>query len=365
MGGSLIVGPAWIGDMVMAHTLVQNISAASPSQPVEMLAPPATAAIAGRMNEVSRVHVLEAAHGELGLAKRFRMGRKLSAQDFSRSYVLPNSWKSALVPYFARIPRRSGWLGEARYGLLNDKSALPEDDLPLMIERFMGLQEIGTSLQKPYPQPKLAVDSERQTTLFSELMLMQSSRAIALCPGAEFGEAKRWPAEHFAEIGAQALEQGLEVWLLGGPADREVCDRIAGAMSAKGAGLAKQGFANPAGQIKNIAGQTSLTDVIDLLAAASAAVCNDSGLMHVACAVDTPVIALYGSTSPGFTPPLHPEARALTLVEIDGGAKKLSCQPCFERTCRYDHGNCLSELAPEHVSRRLKTLGIFHGAQAS
>ena len=346
MTGTLIVGPAWIGDMVMAHTLVQKIRMALPEEPIEMLAPPATAGIAERMAEVSQVHVLETDHGELGLGKRFRMGRLLAKKKFSRSYVLPNSWKSALVPYFAGIARRTGWRGEARYLLLNDSAPLPAADLPLMIERFMGLQDIGEELRLPYPQPRLELDTDRQEQLLAEHDLHSANLSVALCPGAEFGQAKRWPEESFAAVAAWVLKQKGEVWLLGGPADREVCTRIVHSLGVLGS------------PVRNLAGKTSLSDAVDLLGAASAVVCNDSGLMHIACAVDTPVVALYGSTSPGFTPPLHAQAKALSLVDLDNGALKLDCQPCFERTCRFDHGDCLAKLSPTYVIERLQALSL-------
>ena len=353
MTGTLIVGPAWIGDMVMAHTLVQKIRLALPEEPIEMLAPPATARIAERMAEVSQVHVLETGHGEFGLGKRFRMGRLLANKKFSRSYVLPNSWKSALVPYFARIDRRTGWRGEARYLLLNDSAPLPKAELPLMVERFMALQEIGEELRPPYPQPRLELDEDRQEQLLAEHDLQRACPSVALCPGAEFGQAKRWPEQSFAAVAAWVLKQKGDVWLLGGAADREVCTRIAQSLGA------------PGSQVRNLAGKTSLSDAVDLLGAASAVICNDSGLMHVACAVDTPVVALYGSTSPGFTPPLHAQASALSLVDLDDGALKLDCQPCFERTCRFKHGDCLGKLSPAYVIDRLEALSLFKQEEVS
>lgn len=338
--------------MVMAHTLVQKLHQLHSDEALEVVAPPATAPIARRMAEVSKVHELSIGHGEFGFGKRLQLGRTLGSQNFSRSYVLPNSWKAALVPFLARIPERKGWLGEARYLLLNQTASLPAEQLPLMIERFMGLLDIGEMPSKPYPQPQLTVDSNRQEKLLDSYQLLQDGTAIALCPGAEFGQAKRWPSEHFVEVAKKSTSAGCEVWLLGGPADREVCTHIAGQVQT-----------HP-NMIKNLAGQTSLTDVVDLLAAVGAVVCNDSGLMHVACAVDTPVIALYGSTSPGFTPPLHPQALALTLVDLDDGRGKLDCQPCFQRTCRYEHGNCLGKLSPDYVLDQLEALGLLGGARA-
>lgn len=345
--------------MVMAHCLVQRIHGSNPDAPIHMLAPPATAPIAGRMAEVAQVHTLDIGHGELGLRKRWRMGRALAGYNYDRSYVLPNSWKSALVPFLARVPQRSGWLGEARKGLLNDTHSLPAERFPLMIERFMALQDIArytdsaqaNPLEQPYPNPVLQVDTERQQELLTTFGLEVGGGAVALCPGAEFGQAKRWPEEHFARVAAELVRAERQVWLLGGPADAKVCAAIVDAV--KGANVVA------ADALVNLAGRTTLTDAVDLLATASAVVCNDSGLMHVANAVDTPAIALYGSTSPDFTPPLHQKAVALTLVTLDGGVAKLPCQPCFQRECQFNHGDCLRLLTPEHVATQLRALGLL------
>jgi len=357
---SLVVAPAWIGDMVMAHCLVQGIRRAEPDAPIHLLAPPATAPLGARMAEIAQVHTLDIGHGEFGLGKRWRIGRKLASLGFERSYVLPNSWKSALVPFFARVPRRSGWLGEARGGLLNDTRKLPAEQLPLMIERFMALQHIArysgsepvSALAKPYPKPVLQVDHQRQQELLGVFELSEKRDAVALCPGAEFGQAKRWPVEHFASVAERLMTQGRQVWLLGGPADAPTCSMIAQTVTTNSSRFGQSALVN-------LAGKTSLTDAVDLLAAAAAAVCNDSGLMHLASAVDTPAIALYGSTSPEFTPPLHKDATALTLVTLDEGVNKLACQPCFERECRYGHVDCLRLLTPSHVESKLRSLGLL------
>jgi len=357
MNRTLIIAPAWIGDMVMAHTLVQRLVAADATHEIHMLAPPATAPIAQRMTEVAQVHELAIAHGEFGLRKRYQMGRELAGIGFSHSYVLPNSWKSALVPWFARVPHRSGWLGEARRVLLNDTAALQPEQLPLMIERFMALQDLGATqtpgyrLLKPYPRPALEVDVERQQQLGQQHGLHMDGTAVALCPGAEFGQAKRWPVEHVAAVARALLAASVPVWLLGGPADRDVCGAVVQ--------LVTESEVTTGPLLTNLAGETSLSDAVDVLAAARAVVCNDSGLMHVACAVDTPSVAVYGSTSPDFTPPLHSDAHALTLVDLDNGAGRLNCQPCFARECRYGHGDCLAQLSPTYVLDALTRLGVL------
>lgn len=347
----LIIGPAWVGDMVMAHCLVRLIAQQDAHAVIHVVAPPATATIAQRMAEVETVHSLEIGHGEFGLRARWRLGRLLAGRTWEQAYVLPNSWKSALIPWFARAKRRTGWRGEMRYGLLNDSVALPKQQWPLMIERFMALVDIKqTQLATPYAYPRLQVDDRHQVAGIEEFGLASDGRGIALCPGAEFGPAKQWPAAHFAALAQRCVEFGYQVWLLGGASDREVCARI-------------HGLCEPqiACEVKDLSGQTSLPMAVDLLAAATAVVANDSGLMHVACAVDTPVVAVYGSTSPDFTPPLHEAAQTISLVTLDEGVNRLACQPCFQRTCRYGHTDCLGRVSPDAVLAGLRRAGVQLG----
>lgn len=344
----LLIGPAWVGDMVMAHSLVRQIARKDPQAQIHVVAPGATAGIAQRMAEVDSVDRLDIGHGEFGLGARWRLGRQLAAQLWDHAYVLPNSWKSALLPWFARAKRRTGWRGEMRFGLLNDSKVLPKQQWPLMIERFMALTDLHqTELAKPYPYPLLQVDQEQQVTGIKKYGLRADGRAIALCPGAQFGPAKQWPAEHFATLAQKCIENGYQVWLLGGPADQEICARISGLCEPQ----------SPT-QMIDLSGKTDLLLAVDLLAAAGAVVANDSGLMHIACAVDTPVVAVYGSTSPGFTPPLHDLAQTISLVSLDEGANRLACQPCFQRTCRYGHMDCLTNLSPDAVLAGLARTGL-------
>ncbi len=321
----LVVAPAWVGDMVMAQPLIRLLGQRNPGAEIHVLAPPATAPLAGRMPGVAGSRVLDVGHGELGLARRLAAAREIRRQGFRQAVVLPNSLKSALVPAWAGIPVRTGWLGEHRYGLLNDRRRLDEARYPLMVERFLALAlEPDEPLPEPRPQPELTVDRDNQARLLAALNLEPCS-ALVLCPGAEYGPAKRWPAAHYAAVARHALRQGRPVWLVGSPRDAEICGRIAG--SAPG--------------VVDLAGRTTLLDAVDLLAAASAVVCNDSGLMHVACAVGTRVVALFGSTSTDFTPPLGARAEVLRLA--------LPCSPCFQRECPLGHLRCLNELDPERV----------------
>ncbi len=327
---ALIVAPAWVGDMVMAHTLVQALKAEEADAEIHMAAPSATAPLGTRMPGVHRVHELAVAHGALGWRERRRLGRALRGVGFDAAYVLPNSFKSALMPCWAGIPRRIGWLGEARFGLLNDWRRLDRDRHPKMIERFMALAyPPGQGLPQPYPAPVLTVDGVNRDALVERFGLATAAPVVILCPGAEYGAAKRWPADHFAALARERLKAGHAVWVIGSPGDREL-------------GVA---IAEAAPGTVNLAGRTRLTDALDLLSLADAVVTNDSGLMHVACALSVRVVALYGSTSPEFTPPLDANARVLSLG--------LDCQPCFQRDCPLGHLNCLRELTPDAVTRAL------------
>jgi len=330
----LVVAPAWLGDMVMTHCLVQLLVARHPSVTIDLLAPPATASLGERMPGVNATHLLQAAHGELAFAQRWRIGRHLAAEAYDQAIVLPNSFKSALVPLWAGIRKRTGWTGESRFGLLNDRRALQPDHYPLMIERFMALGlDAGLLLDKPYPRPQLEADDANAERLCGEFSLSRNA-AVAFCPGAEFGPAKRWPAEHYAALARALVAEGREIWLLGSMADRAVCTEIESLV--------------PKGLI-NLAGRTSLLDAVDVLSLADQVVSNDSGLMHVAAALERPLVALYGSTSPDFTPPLSGAAQILRL--------DLDCSPCFQRQCPLGHLDCLNQLSPDRVLAALAESG--------
>ncbi len=327
----LIVSPAWVGDMVMAHCLVQLLQHDDADLQIHMLSPPATEPLARRMSEVSRSWLLDVGHGELGLRRRRAVARRLAKEGYHQAIVLPNSFKSALVPFWAGIPVRTGWHGEVRIGVLNQRRRLDARRYPLMIERFMALGlPAGAPLRRPYPRPRLQIDQDNRDRLVREYQLVTSGGVLVLCPGAEFGPAKRWPAQHYATVARHGVAQGRQVWLLGSRGDCAVCGEIESRV--------------PSGLV-NLAGRTALADAVDLLSCADHVVCNDSGLMHVACAVDAPVTAVFGSTSPEFTPPLGERASVLRL--------DLPCSPCFQRECPLGHLRCLNELTPERVVEAL------------
>ena len=323
----LIVGPSWVGDTVISQSLLKLLAQQNPAAKIDYLAPPWTLPLLARMPEVRSGINNPFGHGAFRLGERRALGKTLGAGHYDHALVLPNSWKSALVPWFAGIPLRTGFRGEARWGLLNDLRELDAQALPQMVQRFAALAlPAGTALPSSLPMPALQSTDTQQQTLLAQLGLASNKPAVAFCPGAEYGPAKRWPEAHFSALARLLAARGCAVWLIGSPKDHAVAETIA--QGAPGACI-------------NLCGKTDIAEATDLLAASRLVVTNDSGLMHVAAAVGRPVIALYGSSSPQFTPPLSADARILTL--------DIECSPCFKRECPLGHFKCLNDLSPERV----------------
>lgn len=342
----LIVGPSWVGDMVMAQTLFLLLKARKPKVVIDVLAPAFTKPLLERMPEVSRAIPAPFGHGELKLKERYRLGRSLRSEGYQQAIILPNSLKSALVPYFAKIPRRTGWVGEMRWGLLNDLRRLDKKALPLMIQRFIAL---GLPKGHIFPtdpaKPHLNVTAEGVEQALQKQGIRQPDRPIlALCPGAEFGPSKRWPLSFFAELAKSKAADGWDVWLFGSKKDQAVTSKILAMTQASSQAIGQIG----GNRCLDLAGKTDLTEAIDLLSLANVVVTNDSGLMHIAAALKRPLVATYGSTSPRFTPPLSDQAEILTST--------LDCAPCFKRECPLGHQNCMQEITPERVSDAINSL---------
>lgn len=312
--------------MVMAQPLVAALR--HDRAEVHVLAPPATLPVAERLAGVAQAHRLAAGHGALAIKARWRTAEALRPLSFDRAIVLPNSFKSALVPWFAGIPVRTGWRGEHRHGVLNDLRR-PDAETPRLVDRFSALAAAAGTRPTHHPcrRPKLLADPRNRAALCAKLALDPAQPVVALCPGAQFGPAKRWPTQHFAAVAERSLAAGRQVWLFGAPGERSICDELA---------------AQAPGSL-NLAGQVGLADAIDLLTMAECVVANDSGLMHVAGALGRPVVALFGSTSPSMTPPLGPAATVLRTQQ--------TCSPCFQRVCPLGHTRCLTELAPQRVGQ--------------
>lgn len=328
----LIVGPAWIGDMVMAQSLFKFLKQRDPDCIIDVLAPAWSEPLLSRMPEVRKAIAVPVTHGELGLMARYRIGRSLRTEEYDQAIVIPRSLKSALIPFFAAVKRRSGYRGEMRYGLLNDIRLLDKELLKLVVQRYIALG-MDTDEAIPLtdvPYPSLSVDSEGGKKLMEYMGLHHDKPVVAFMPGAEYGPAKQWPAEHFAELARRLITDGYQVWQFGSEKDVAVAEEI-DALADNNTTV--------------LCGKTSLQDAIDLIAQVDVVVTNDSGLMHVAAALDKPMIAIYGSSTPGYTPPLSDRAKVLYLG--------LDCSPCFERVCKFGHTRCLVDIKVDHVIRMI------------
>ncbi len=309
--------------MVMTNSLLRTL-AARRQVPIDVVAPAWSHPLLLRMPEVRQGFQVEVGHGELGLGAWWRLARELGKREYAQAIVVPRSFKKALAPWLARIPRRTGIRGEFRYGLINDMRRLEWTRSRPMVERLCALGlEPGERLPEPLPYPHLRVDAAAQEAAMERLGLSASRPVAALLPGAEHGPAKRWPAPHFAELAQRLRDAGFEVWLLGSPKDAATGDEIVD--TSGGAAI-------------NLCGRTALLDAVDLLGAARVAVSNDSGLLHIAAAVGTPVVGLYGSSSPIYTPPLTEQREILYL--------DLHCSPCFEPECPLGHFRCMRDITP-------------------
>jgi heptosyltransferase-2 len=328
----LIVGASWVGDMVMAQSLFITLKQQHPDCQIDVIAPPWTLALLARMPEVSLAIEMPVVRNKLGLMERIKLGKQLRSHHYDQAILLPNTWKSALTPFFADIPLRTGYVGECRWGLLNDVRHLDKTVLTQTVQRFVALAFPATSCVPHCPAPIFNINPEHQQQLITQYALPTNCKILALCAGAEYGEAKRWPVTHYAAVARQKISEGWQVWLLGSPKDQAVAadiNRLAD------------------NSCIDFSGKTSMTDAVDLLSLADVVVSNDSGLMHVASALNKNLIALYGSSDPKFTPPLSDNAKIIYLG--------LDCSPCFKRDCPLGHTQCLTDIRPEQIIAEINT----------
>lgn len=330
----LIIAPAWVGDMVMAQSLFITLKQQQPGCQIDVIAPKWTLALVSRMPEVSLAIEMPLARGKLGLIERINLGISLRLNHYTQAILLPNTWKSALTPFFANIPIRTGYVGEMRWGLLNDIRRLDKTVLTQTVQRFVELaSKTQASVAPVCPEPRFYISSENKQQALTKFQLQTNKKILALCPGAEYGEAKRWPIEHFAQVAKEKLSDGWQVWLFGSPKDTQVTAQINDLSG---------------GLCVDLSGKTSIVEALDLLSLANVVISNDSGLMHVAAALDKNLIAIYGSSDPKFTPPLNAKAKIISL--------NLECSPCFKRECPLGHTRCLTEITPQQVIAELDSL---------
>lgn len=329
----LIIGPSWIGDMIMANSLFRLLKLQNPECVIDVLAPAWSHPVLERMPEVRRSIVMPVKHGVFDIKTRYQLGKSLRGEKYNQAIVLPNSWKSALIPFFACIPKRTGWRGEWRYGLLNDVRILDKKQYPLMVQRYLALGIVEAGLVPAHYQnyyPQLKIHSSTREVALKKHDISTEKPLLILCPGAQYGSSKRWLTEYFSKVAVYYLNKNWQVAILGGKDEKNLADKI------KMDCHAALAMTSPIDLT-----ETTLAEAIDLMSLADVVVSNDSGLMHVASALDRDTIAIYGSSSPDFTPPLSQKSVILS--------KALPCKPCFKRECPLKHLNCLKTITPEEV----------------
>ncbi|MFK5985133.1 MAG: lipopolysaccharide heptosyltransferase II [Pseudomonadota bacterium] len=336
----LIIGPSWVGDMIMAQSLFIVLKQQQPGLQIDVMAPGWSGALLQRMPEVTNFIKMPLGHGQLQLKERYQLGKSLRQQNYDQAILLPNSLKSALVPFWAKIPKRIAYVGEMRYGLVNDIRKLNKTILSKTVQRFVALAfppetallEQNINLEN-IPVPCLKVQQSEVQLALTKFFLNKDKPILSLCPGAEYGPTKQWPAKHYAAIAKAKQQQGWQVWIFGSKKDDALAQQINQLLDQTAI---------------NLCAKTELAEAIDLISLSSAVVSNDSGLMHMGAALGVAVIGVYGSTDPNFTPPLGDSSAVCTL--------NLDCSPCFKRQCPLGHTNCLEQLYPEIILTQLDKL---------
>lgn len=330
---SLLVAPQWIGDAVMSEPLLARLAARG--ERVTVAALPWVAPVYRAMPTVDAVEELPFAHGRLDWSARRALGRRWRGR-FDRAYVLPNSLKAALLPWFAGVPLRIGYHGEGRYGLLNRRLPNP-GGRPPMVAFYSGLAG-EVSATEAAARPRMSFPDRKLDAVTAAAGVARGAY-FAFAPGAEYGPAKCWPAAHYADLAARLHGRHAQpVLLLGSPKEQALCEEVAALANARHPGACRV-----------LAGPLALIDAMALIAAARGVASNDSGMMHVAAAFGVPQVAFYGSTSPLHTPPLNARAQVLWLKD----ELALDCAPCFERVCRFGHTRCLNEISPARADEAL------------
>jgi heptosyltransferase II len=324
--------------MVMAQSLFKTLKENDPTAQIDVLAPNWSRPLLERMPEVRASHVIPIGHGKLALQTRYQIAQSLKPLKFDQSIVLPNSWKSALIPWWADIPKRTGFLGEWRFGLLNDSRVLDKKRLPRMIDRFAALafpKNADPLIHVPHPRLEINPENVQRVVEKFSLQAQLNAKILALCPGAEFGPSKRWPEDYYAKIASLKQKEGWKVWIFGSQNDSPVAKSIQAALDEP---------------CVDLTGKTGLDEAIDLLSITSLVLTNDSGLMHIAAALDKPLVAVYGSTDPGFTPPLGNQSKIARTA--------IACSPCFKRECPLLHHRCMRDLLPERILAEINSMVV-------
>ena len=334
----LVIAPNWIGDAVMSQPLLAAIKNSHPNTAIDVLATPWVAPVYRACSEVADIIEADLRHGQLQWGMRRALAAQVKKRNYASCYVLPNSLKSALIPWLANIPVRVGYQGELRRFLLTEtKANSPKTQRIPMVEHYASLCAPSSNLNATIPVPHLTPGASALELARTRLQgaSIQTDVLVVLCPGAEYGPSKRWPAAHFAGLAQSILKAkpNASVVLLGSPSDQAIGDAIV-------SGTASQD------RIFNWCGATSLDEAIAIISLCSKVVSNDSGLMHIAAALQVPQVAVFGSSDPNHTPPNSAKATVISL--------HLPCSPCHQRECPLGHLNCLNQISPARVFAALQ-----------
>lgn len=324
----LIIPQNWLGDIVMSQTLLKKIKSNNPKTSIDILVNSSLKNLVERMPEINKVIILDCSHRELGLFKRLRLAKEIKKSSYDRSIVLSRSLKSSLIPYFAKIPIRTGELGELRYLLINDLKEFSKESRRKTASRYISMYSDNNEELSENYYPSLDSNSENIKNLSEKYDLKKDKKVIIFAPGAAFGPSKMWPVNKFRELGKK-LNNDFKILILGSNNEKSIGNAI---VTNK--------------NMVNLCGKTSIADAVDLMHISKFCVSNDSGLMHLAAATNTKSISIYGSTSPDFTPPL--------TKNKDIHYKGMSCSPCFEKKCKYGHYNCLVDIHSDDVFKSFK-----------
>jgi heptosyltransferase II len=343
MQSILIIAPNWIGDAVSTQPLLANLKVLYPNSKIDILASNWVASVYRACSEVHEVIEAKFEHKKLQWNLRKQLAKVIEAKNYQACFVLPNSFKSALIPWLANIPFRIGYRGELRFGLINLALNNPSKvNRPPMVEHYLALSQLlkdDESIPLDRLVPKLNVSGAAKQQVEQKLQgaKINSDSIYTICPGAEYGPSKRWPIEYFAVLAQQLIKQNSnnQIILLGSKSDHSLAQEIT-----------SQG--QQASNIHNWCGNTSLDEAIALIGMSKAVVSNDSGLMHIAAALQIPQVAIFGSSDPAHTPPLSDRAKIIWL--------NISCSPCYKRVCPLGHLRCLKDILPEQVLATLNTL---------
>ncbi|MGN1394347.1 MAG: lipopolysaccharide heptosyltransferase II [Succinivibrionaceae bacterium] len=338
----LVIAPSWIGDLIMSQCLYKTIKKLDQNSIIHVLAPNWCLKVLNRMPEIDKSILIPLTHGEFSLKTRYTIGKQLRTEKYDICYILPNSWKSALIPFFAKIPQRIGWIGESRYFLLTsirkDKTKFPK-----LIERYASLAYSKDNVKKGsdiknIDIPVLSINKLNLESLLDKNNIESKEKIIiGICPGAEYGITKKWPTSHYAELLDIFYKNNsqIEVIIFGSQKDINTSQEIINQLKT-----------DVVSYTHMLAGKTSIEDAIDLLSACNLVISNDSGLMHVTAAVNTKLVAIFGSTSTKYTPPTTKNA---LLIESDE-----HCHPCFKKVCKYNSVICLKQIMPIYVYNKIK-----------